>query len=300
MEELVYHYTTLEAFYEMLRNIKWNKDSKKCFLSFWASSIYSMNDLQEFIYGYKLLQECILPDIEERLEIRDDKLKLSKIVSILGYNDIEDSNRILINYIYKEHNVPFIVSFTKNKDYLPMWNMYSKNGTGVCLGFNNCEYRIKDRDNIDILHRLHAMEVSYGEERDFIKNTVLSLYRKFYEQYRNDDDEKAQKQKMLRYFTDLALTISPYHKHEAYEFEKEMRLVQFKENESDVKYRISKRGRLIPYIEIPVKLEYLKKVIVGPCADSPSIIRELRNILKGYRGQEENFITSSGIPYREF
>ena len=143
------------------------------------------------------------------------------------------------------------------------------------------------------------MEVSYDEVREAIINTVKSLYSRYYEKYRNDDD-KVRQQKMLKHFADLALTISPYHKHKAYEFEEEMRLVQFKENESDVKYRISKRGRLIPYIEIPVKLEYLEKVIVGPCADSPSIIRELRNILKGYRGKEENFITPSEIPYREY
>ena len=185
--ELACHYTTLEAFYEMLKSIDWNIKPEERTLTFWGSSIYSMNDPQEFIYGYKLLQNTILPDIEKELGIRDKELKLSKIVSSLN-NDYEKANSILLAHIYKEHKVPFIVSFTRKKDFLPMWNMYSNNSTGVCLCFNNCEYIIKDMDNIDIFHRLHAMEVSYGEVSKVIKNVVRSLYSKFYEKYRNDNN----------------------------------------------------------------------------------------------------------------
>ncbi|MBQ8051990.1 MAG: DUF2971 domain-containing protein [Bacteroidaceae bacterium] len=300
--ELACHYTTLEAFYGMLKSIDWDKKAEEQTLTFWGSSIYSMNDPQEFIYGYKLLLSSALPDIEKNLRIEDDRFKLSKIVNILGNGDIEEANRILIDYIYREHNVPFIISFTRNRDYLPMWNMYSNNSTGVCLCFSNNEYVVRNVNDIDIdidiIHRLHAMDVSYGVISETINNTLHKQYKRFYEEYRNKKGEEL-KRKMLNYFTTLVLTLSPYHKHKAYKFEDEIRLVQFKENDSDIKYRISKKGNLIPYIEIPVKLKYLERVIVGPCADSPSIIRELQHILRKYKGNEKNFIIPSEIPYRE-
>ena len=105
---------------------------------------------------------------------------------------------------------------------------------------------------------------------------------------------------MMSSFSALTLVISPYCKHKAYEYENETRLIQFKNSEDDVKYRVNKQGRLIPYIEVPVKLKYLNKIIVGPCADSHSIIRELRNRLNKYIDNRNDIIIPSEVPYREY
>ena len=301
--ELGCHYTTLETFLEMLKQVDWNKKSEDRTLTFWASNIHSMNDPQEFIYGYRLLQNTILPDIEKELGISDNEQKLSKIGEIWGYKDIEKLNNTIIEHIYKEQKSPFIVSFSKDKDSLPMWNMYADNGNGVCLCFINNEDLLRPIDNINIdinfIYRLHAMEVGYGDVKDTIRNTVRRLYKGYYKGYQKYDIEM-RKQEMLRHFVDLAVTISPYHKNEAYRFEDEVRLVEFKKNADDVKYRTSKRGRLIPYIEISIKLQYLWQIIIGPCADSPSIIRELRNILSRNMEIRDDFIIPSKIPYREY
>ena len=286
----------------MLEHVDWNKEPRERDLTFWASSSFSMNDPQEFVYGYKLLQKAILPDIEKELGIEDDTLKLSRLWKIFSDEDIEKWNNALLDKIYKEQQIPFIVSFSRCEDYLPMWNAYADRGKGVCLCFNNSDYEINDIydfDNINIIPYLHAKDVSYGCVDDVIRNAVLSLYKREIEKNSNED-EIARKQKMLSLFATLAVTISPYHKHKAYEYEDEVRLVQFKESGTDVKYRVSKSGRLIPYIEVPMKLNYLQKIIVGPCADSQSIIRELRIRFHEYMNGNEDFIVSSEVPYRDY
>ena len=281
----------------MLEKVGLSEKEEEPTLTFWASSIYSMNDPQEFVYGYRFLQESVLPDIEKELGIKNKELKLSKLCQTLHQN-----NKDLINMIYEHHDIPFIVSFSKKEDYLPMWNAYAKRGKGVCLCFNNFDYEIDDiynLDNININPYLHAKDVTYGCVDDAIKNAVLVLYKREIEKIANED-EVARKQKMLSLFATLAVTISPYHKHKAYEYEDEVRLVQFKESEIDVKYRVSKSGRLIPYIDIPIELKYLNKIIIGPCADSSAIMRELRYILRERIGNKEIQVIPSEVPYREY
>ena len=303
MVELVYHYTTIEAFFEMIKKIKWDQIADDHFLTFWASSIYAMNDPQEFMHGYKILQDSLLPEIERELNIKDNKLKLSNIAKIWGYKDLDKWNKDIIDMIYTAHDVPFVVSFSRNKDYLPMWKEYTNEGKGVCLCFNNYEYTIKNLENvdvdIDITHRLHAMDVSYDHADDSIRNALYSIYRRHYSDYCRDNQE-IRKQKMLSCFATMAVTVSPYFKHNAYKYENEVRLIEFKKDNNDVNYRFSKHGRLIPYIEVPVKLQYLNQIIIGPCADSHSIIRELRTLLSRYKGNEKDFIIPSAISYREY
>lgn len=303
MVDLVYHYTTIEAFFEMIKKIKWNKTADEHYLTFWASSIYAMNDPQEFMHGYKILQDSLLPEIERKLGIKENNLKLSNMAKICGYKDLDKWNKNVIDMIYSAQDVPFIVSFSRNKDYLPMWKEYANDGKGVCLCFNNYEYTIKKLENInidiDITHRLHANDISYERADDSIKNALYSIYCRYYEDYRNENKE-IQKQKMLSCFATMAVTVSPYFKHNAYKYENEVRLIEFKKDNNDVNYRISKHGRLIPYIEVPVKLQYLNQIIIGPCADSHSVRRELGSLLSRYRGNEKDFIIPSAISYREY
>ena len=59
--EQVCHYCTIYAFEEIIKNI--SKRENDYYLTFWASSIYAMNDPSEFVYGYNLLTKDILPSI---------------------------------------------------------------------------------------------------------------------------------------------------------------------------------------------------------------------------------------------
>lgn len=275
---------------------KISKTGNDYYLTFWASSIYAMNDPSEFVYGYNLLTKSVLPSIEKELIIKDDSLKLSQLWrQIEGVNNIKDWDDNLIDAIYESHQSPFIISFSREKDFLPLWNTYSDRGKGVCLCFDDYGWTYK-HDDIELLHKLHASEVSYGEVDKSVFNVVRKLYIDYYKQYKDVQDRMQRVKEMAQRFASLAVVASPYHKHKAYEYEKESRLIKFKEEEQEVKYRCNNWGRIIPYIEVPVKLEYLKQIIVGPCADSASIVRELKAQLNSYGITD---IVPSQIPYRE-
>ena len=69
MIDLVHHYTTMDAFLNLLKGIKVISD-KRCFV-FRATNIFFLNDPQEFIYGQNVLWE-ILKDVENNKHIDDN------------------------------------------------------------------------------------------------------------------------------------------------------------------------------------------------------------------------------------
>lgn len=297
--ELVYHYTSIESFQKMIESISY--DGNEHHLTFWATSIYAMNDPMEFLHGYKLLKESVIPNIEKEMNITDETLRLSYIwKKVIGKTAPREDKDYMIRHIYDNHKNPFIISFSRNKDSLPMWNAYSNRGKGVCLCFNNMEYVINTNGGanieVDVLHRLHAMDVTYGKIGDEVKNVATRLYKEYYLKYKDISDIQQRIQMMSNYLVAMIVVFSAYLKNEAYQYEQEVRLVEFKEDPKDVYYRVGKNGQLKPYIEVKVNLKYLEKVIVGPCADSESVIRGLKNQLRCYGIKD---ITPSTVPYRE-
>ena len=289
------HYCTIYTLEEMIKNIS-QKENDYC-LTFWASSIYAMNDPSEFVYGYNLLTKDILPSIEKELRIKDDRLKLSRLWrQIEGINAPKEWDEKLMGAIYECHQSPFIISFSRQKDFLPMWNTYSDKGRGVCLCFDDYGWICKNND-VQMLHKLHTSEVSYGKVDQSVYNVMQKLYANCYERYKDLSDGKQRANEMAKCLASIVVAASPYHKHKAYEYEKESRLIVFKKDEHEVKYRCTNHGRIVSYIEIPIKLEYLQRIIVGPCADSASIVRELKARLSSYGITD---IVPSQIPYREY
>lgn len=301
--ELVYHYTTIEKFQEILKS-SIGTDGKISEFKFWASSIYAMNDPMEFRYGYNILWKEIIPDIEREIGIKNDIYKISKLNDLYVQKPEEEFSRMIIHRLYDSHETPFIISFSKRKDFLPMWTTYAQDGTGICLGFNNYDVKIEKLDaesDVDIIYNLHAPDVSYKRNDEEIKNLILKLYRKKYTELKNNSDERKIKDSLTKELGLYAIVASPYFKHSAYEYEQETRLIQFKKDEKDVKFRCNARGRLIPYIEVPVEASFLQKIIVGPCADFESIGRELRNMLSQYGiNLQQDSITKSKVPYRQY
>ena len=253
MEELVYHYTTIESFQKILENSIDKKAGKITEFKFWASSIYAMNDPTEFLHGYRLICKE-LPKMEKELDIKDNNYKLSMLdVSQYGKEGKGNYDKI-IEAIYDSSDVPFILSFVKQKckDFLPMWSTYANNGNGVCLGFCNNEYKIdfaKGDYNVELLNRLHSSDVSYDGIDDVVNRTLRKFYKSSYDKYRCSESKELirQKEKCLAQMT---LIGAPYCKHEAYKYEQESRLIKFCNNSKQVRYRCNARGRIIPYLEI--------------------------------------------------
>ena len=276
-----------------------DNDGKISYFKFWASSIYAMNDPMEFLYGYDKLCDEVLPEIEKEIGITDDLYKLSKLLENCKDQNSLSWKKEILEDLYETHQIPFIVSFSKKRDFLPMWTTYANNGNGICLGFSNIEYRVKDKNfDVDVIHNLHAQEVNYIGFDNVVKNILRNMYKDCYEEFKSASKEQLGNV-MKKAFATFSVVSAPYHKHGAYSYEEEERLIQFKTDEADVRYRCSDSGRLIPYIEIPVKKEYLQEVIIGPCADYEAVRRELLCEFRRYNiNVDKDSIIPSEVPYR--
>lgn len=302
MEELVYHYTTTECFQKILENSIDRKTGKITEFKFWASSIYAMNDPTEFLHGYKLICKE-LPAMEKNIGIIDDKYKLSLLDVAQCEIDGKYKQNNITEAIYESSDVPFVLSFVKQecKDFLPMWSTYASNGNGICLGFCNNEYHVDFAEgdyDIDQLHRLHSSDVCYDGMDEAINHTLLKFYEESYRRYKKYSPIKLMNLK-IRCLAQMVLIGAPYHKHEAYKYEQESRIIKFCKNIKEIKYRCNARGRIIPFLEIPIKAGYLKNIIIGPCADCVALKREIGKELVKY-GVHDIEIMQSRVPYREY
>jgi hypothetical protein len=77
---MVYHYTTIETFYNMLATYKSSED--KNHLEFWASSIFNQNDKEEL----SLTAADIMPVVKD-IPVLTDLHHAAMIVGAVAYGD---------------------------------------------------------------------------------------------------------------------------------------------------------------------------------------------------------------------
>ena len=138
--------------------------------------------------------------------------------------------------------------------------------------------------------------MGYDGIDDILNRTLLKFYKNSYKEYRNCEYKELKRQK-VKCLAQMALIGAPYCKHEAYKYEQESRLIKFCPNTKQVNYRCNARGRIIPYLEVPIKKEYLREIIIGPCADGVALKREIKKELNKL-DVFVNLIEPSKVPYR--
>ena len=303
-ENLAYHYTSVDSFIKIFDGIENEK------IKFHASSIFSLNDPTEMEYGYREIMKK-LPQIEEEFSISDANYKLSKLWNKDTSYSYDEWYRIHLNKMKDYFQYPYVISYARNRenrDNLQLWRMYGNNGKGMALGLDLRLYFIErpSQDGIRILDSTHinfgfphAIDVEYGTIS--LKNKLFFLIKGEYSRYLKtvqgiiDKEEIVQKQ--LNALSHIMILLAPFVKHNAYEREKESRIISVPQKMADVKFKLNTRGNIIPYIEVPIPASCLKEVIVGPCCD----YNEIRNYIKirflqlGIDGVD---IIQSTIPYR--
>ena len=116
--ELMYHYTSLSTLQCLLDNISNNHE-----FIFHASSIYSMNDSQEFIHGYNVVLDW-LKKYEEEQGIKENRL------SEIWDNYLENHTKEEFNSLFIEKLRQFGIRVCLEELQLPtLFNAYWQ-----CLG----------------------------------------------------------------------------------------------------------------------------------------------------------------------
>lgn len=177
----------------------------------------------------------------------------------------------------------FILSLSKQRDFLPMWSMYAQNGNGVMFEVSNltslclessflmtdCEYSI---ENIDLHSKLELYERHKNSSVKFIQNLGQSL------------------EKMLPAVI----------KHPAYKYENEVRLIFNKLDNEEVFFR-ERKGILIPCVKRTFYKSFIKSITLGPMLmeQKEKVKESLQMFL--YQNKYENLIDKiyfSSVPYK--
>lgn len=273
--ESLYHYTSIEVLCKLLNGYRENMSTGN--MIFWASSIFTMNDPQEMRHGKEVLGKLI-PANEIVFGIPpEDRLDISSV----------DCDKLLSDF----KNSTFIISLSMKSDDLYMWNMYGDRGYGVMIEFDNC---IK----VDSIYNTEDYDLEEVCYTDGIKNYPLlrDIYNEGLTKWRsccnNEQSNKYKEDTISKLFKYLCPSI----KSASYEKEEEFRIRINNVPIESIKFRVNNKI-LIPYIEVPIPVKYLRSITIGPCCDTALSKYTLRYLLNSC-GLQHIDIFESNISYR--
>ena len=238
MKNLVYHYTSIEALIKMLhipdeiekKMIETNNESGYgYYLTFHATDAYMMNDRME----HKLILDIVDKLIPKKLRSKYN----SEITSV---------------------GKPYVVSFCSERDYIPMWKIYSQQNTGVCLQFD------LNNDNIEILksinsdREIHTDYICFDECKYETQSNLKAYIKTQIKEIENEykclpQGQISQKNPFLSLYKNGIL-----YKGKEWSYEKEWRLVWWCNHN---KIKSGKYGAT-SYQEIKIPLRFLKEILL--------------------------------------
>lgn len=262
---LLYHYTSIEGFMGIFS--KCTKENPE--ITMRATHSMYLNDPSEYKLGKSICRKLLL-EVEDDLSISENERLSNKI-----YSPEEIRRQESMDYIYStipstmDWGQPYLFSLSKNRDSLPMWTTYAKNGQGLALGFDG--YKLQYYQDLKIVECCYNVitDQEYKTRCDRIKDRWRSLY----DGWENRKSVNLEELICNTYPTILREELL-YIKHYGYKYENEVRCIALrdksKEHEDVIHYRNS-NNLIIPYIERHINVNCLKRIVIGPCADKEKV-----------------------------
>ena len=267
-DPLIYHYASVTALYDgiIVKNPEENKE-----ICLRASNCAYMNDPQE---------------------VREGRSFVDKITGFKSTLKESKENEEFFKEMF------YLISFTSKKDFLPMWSMYGKDGTGITLGF--------DRKILSEIYEDRFFKCIYMN-----KHILKEFKHKFSSSYNNNSPILSKEnaygklaETMIGGFIDVlqgvvaCLYLIFLTKNSAYEYEQEVRFIELISDKTNTKYRHS-NNLLIPYQEISFPKSALKEICIGPMLDSKRVEKSIKAFLEANNFNSADIkIVKSKVPYR--
>lgn len=284
---MIYHYTTLQTANSILNNYRQSEDKDN--IVFWASSIYMMNDPTEMQYGWDVLIETLC-GYEDANDVPAD-IRLS---NFMKETEKSPFSKVFEEHFYNEDKTVFVISFSKEKDYLPMWSTYGENGNGICLCFDEKFFHTKNEMMIvfPALSTLYLGQSNNDESTMKALGEIIGQEYKFYLEGTKSFLEKTQT------IGTMIPIVSACIKDSAFAYENEKRVVAMPHNINEsICFRTSVKGNLVPFVKIPIPIKSLKEIIVGPGIQTENVKRGLQLFL--HSCEVKIPLSLSCVPYRE-
>jgi hypothetical protein len=252
----------------------------------WATNINFLNDAHEFLHAIQLIKDLIK---ESSKNFPTDRSGYSTYRSFI--EKVEDELSKL------EKNVSetiFTMSFSEKTDLLSQWRGYCPANNGFCLVFNLDEIfqAIKSKYPNSYLKDCVYKNADKQKELRTILNTHWHRY--------SAKHSPREKVKVLNDLSKAIMLLASYFKHPSFSEEAERRIIINLENskDSNLKFREGK-FTLIPYLELDIPIGDLKKVYLGPTANTELAKRAAQMFLKNNLSNSKVLtITVSKTPYR--
>lgn len=271
----IYHYTSVDALFSILEGCRKSKPYHT--LPFWAGCVYNSNDSREMELGYETVKS-ILPQYEKSFA---NSINLSEVYEKSEY-EVECKKRFFQrpkDGFVEMSSVPYTLSFSSKRDFLPMWAMYGNNKRGVCLKFSLSSL-------VDGINK-ESCFVHYENSKDnVIKDCLLPSLYDFTATCTKKNNKVMSIEDKIEELSLLCDCISPYIKSGDWAYESEFRIVSYEHY--GPKYKKSFSGlhlsldktKIENHVTIPVPANSLKEVIIGPLANYDVLEHILRNELK--------------------
>ena len=277
---ILYHYTSPEALISILQQGKNGNNRDVDTINFHFTKADSLNDKNEGKEFFKIYEETI----NQLLKDKKISPEFYDFIHRIEHKNIFWWDESTSLYPYKECET-YICSFSKGKDLLPMWNYYSKNsqyeGYNLGIRFEGKEQLSKAFLSLGIKGEINLFKVIYDKSK--IKNVLYEfIFQLSKECDLNNDSDKNN----IDINVKMASTILKYIvKHNAFTHEEECRFVLniLKGScENKINYK-TKKGILIPYIDIRLQKKFLKEITIGPLIENETA----ENMLKFFLNQNE-------------
>jgi len=243
---VIYHYTSLTTFQSIIDSVFTEDSIKQLILR--ATQIEYLNDDMEFNKGAELLTE-IIENYEVKNEIPQGNRK-SHHITVKNWKEATRFGKMFSS--------PFIVSFSENRDNLPMWNTYGNNGFGVALGFD--KELISDLKTNQKTHNPELFRCIYNYR--IFRESLEPNSEKLFKIMRFNEDSTQYKHTMNTFSlgTYVSRLKSPH-----YQYEKEWRLINMisKKEKSNFIKTVAMNGIIKPFIEVPLPISALKEIVIG-------------------------------------
>jgi len=249
--DVVYHYTSMDTLLKIVES---------GFI--WATNIRYLNDVME-------RRHC-LDQIRSFMSLHEPNEVIDK-AKLLGLLDEKQENEKSFYFL------PFVASFSKERDSLPQWRSYCPRGNGVSIGFRTESLVNGFVEKFDPfistgegkklkLYRYIPPSVSFGPVRYLKADDLIDMAELIAqavqeaEEMKVDEDGWPQGWDDTDFFYQAIDKYASRTKHFSFESEREYRLLATTTwgNDKSIKYR-SSSSTLIPYI--PVSLPNPKKFL---------------------------------------
>jgi hypothetical protein len=277
-EEIVYHYTSIDA---LINILKPDENQKICF---WASHVEFMNDPDEYTFIFSLLKPSIL-------KYEKDYGKTQELSKNLPENIGDRLLRLA-------PGPPFLLSLSNLENDLFMWRTYGAEGSGVSIGLdkNILLNEIDPKDGLNYNPNSFFRYCSYDKENNI--KTMSDYWQSIYDALPGFIEHGRIEGKYFWRFLKLILNHCFSFKHKSYSYEQECRVCKYEHRPEEINYRV-KNGVVIPYSHIYFSKDVIRRIWIGPSVNAEMSKKAILLLLKTYGYDfDESFVQVSKIPYR--